>query len=212
MFTATFFFLGLAICIFAGLVCFAMSRSLKAANAAHTIQPSPDEKAAWERLKKALIELHTRYEGVETVREKTLRSWVGTLVICAGLCMIGILLETRYDMAINVKSVVSGLVGGQQHISIEVPSHSSGGHVAPTQDHETNATKNSHANSKANTNTNTSSNVKATTNTNTNSNANTNTRSNVPNTNSTNSKSNTDSKSNTNSKSGTNTLPSSNRS
>jgi hypothetical protein len=129
MFTATFFFLGLAVCILAGLVCFALSRSLKAANAAAAIQPSPDEKAAWERLKKALVELHSRYEGVETAKEKMLRSWVGTLVICAGLCMIGILLETRYDDAISVKSVVSGLVGGQQHVS-ELP---------PAPKHDTNS-------------------------------------------------------------------------
>jgi hypothetical protein len=117
MFTATFFFLGLAICIFTGLVCFAMSRSLRAASVANTIQPSPDEKAAWERLKKALMELHSRYEGVETAKEKVLRSWAGTLVICSGLCMIGVLLETRYDSFISVKSVVSGLVGGQRVVA-----------------------------------------------------------------------------------------------
>jgi hypothetical protein len=114
MFTATFFFLGLSVCILAGLVCFAMARALKTANAAAAIQPSADEKAAWERLKKALVELHSRYEGLETAKEKTLRSWAGTLVICSGLCMIGILLETRYDQLISVKSVVSGLVGHQK--------------------------------------------------------------------------------------------------
>jgi hypothetical protein len=114
MFTGTFFFLVLALCIFGGLVCFAMARSLRAASVANTVQPSPDEKAAWERLKKALVELHSRYEGLETPKEKLLRSWAGTSLICSGLCMIGILLETRYDTLITVKSVVSGLVGGQK--------------------------------------------------------------------------------------------------
>jgi hypothetical protein len=130
MFTATFFFLGLATCILAGLVCFAMSRSLKTANAAHAIQPSPDEKAAWERLKKALVELHSRYEGIETSKEKTLRSWVGTLVICAGLCMIGILLEARFDGLISVKSVVSGMVGNQR---VSPPPATTHGHKDSTQ-------------------------------------------------------------------------------
>jgi hypothetical protein len=130
MFTATFFFLGLAVCIFAGLVCFAFARSIKAANAANTIQPSPDEKAAWERLKKALVELHSRYEGVETSKEKTLRSWAGTLVICSGLCMIGILLETRYDTIISMKTVVSGLVG-ERTIAPQVPSHPEAPHATP---------------------------------------------------------------------------------
>jgi hypothetical protein len=120
MFTATFFFLGLAVCILAGLICFAMARSLKVTNTAHAIQPSPDERAAWERLKKALAELHSRYEGAETTKEKTLRSWVGTLVICAGLCMIGILMESRYDDMISAKSIVTGFVG-KQHVSDQLP-------------------------------------------------------------------------------------------
>jgi hypothetical protein len=120
MFTATFFFLGLAVCMLGGLVCYALARSLKATNTAHAIQPSPDERAAWERLKKALAELHSRYEGAETTKEKTLRSWVGTLVICAGLCMIGILMEARYDDMISAKSIVTGFVG-KQHVTDQLP-------------------------------------------------------------------------------------------
>jgi hypothetical protein len=136
MFTATFFFLALALCIFGGLVCFAMARSLRAASVANTVQPSADEKAAWERLKKALVELHSRYEGLETPKEKLLRSWAGTAVICSGLCMIGILLETRYDTFISVKSVVSGMVGGQKvnNIAPAAQPYRHDHHAKPTKD------------------------------------------------------------------------------
>ena len=104
MFAATFFFLGLAVCIFAGLSCFALARSAK-----QTVQLPPNERAAWNRLKIAIMELYSRDESTETPRQKALRSWTGTLVICAGLCMIGIVLEVRYNTMISTRSVVSGL-------------------------------------------------------------------------------------------------------
>lgn len=111
MFTATLFFMGLAVCIFAGLVCYATARAIKVNQ---TQQPPADEKATWNQIKAALIDLYSRYESRETARQKALRSWAGTLTICAGLCMIGILLEVRYNEMISVRSVIGGLVGNQK--------------------------------------------------------------------------------------------------
>jgi hypothetical protein len=108
MFAATMFFMGLSVCTFAGLVCFIMARSAKKA----TINVE-DNKAAWKRLKAALAELHSCLDGKDTAREKSLRSWAGTFVICAGLCMIGVLLEASYNQLISVKSICGGLVGQQ---------------------------------------------------------------------------------------------------
>jgi hypothetical protein len=109
MFAATFFFLGLAVCIFAGLICYTLARSAK-----QTVQLPPNERAAWNRLKVAIMELYSRYESTETPKQKALRSWTGTFAICAGLCMIGIVLEVRYNTMISTRSVVSGLTGEQQ--------------------------------------------------------------------------------------------------
>ena len=106
MVAATFFFLGLAVCIFAGLICFALARSAK-----QTVQLPPNERAAWNRLKIAIMELYSRYESTETPKQKALRSRTGTLVICAGLCMIGIVMEVRYNTMISPRSIVSGLTG-----------------------------------------------------------------------------------------------------
>jgi hypothetical protein len=112
MVTATFFFLGLAICIFAGLICFSMARSMqKARYAAQTNQPAIDEKAVWLQLKAALVDLYSRYEARESPRQKALRSWAGTLVICAGLCMIGILLEVEYNQFISIDQLLSSFTG-----------------------------------------------------------------------------------------------------
>ena len=120
MVTATFFCLGLAVCIFAGLICWALARSAQAAMAA---QLPPNERAAWNRLKIALMELYSRYESTETSRQKALRSWSGTLLICAGLCMIGVVLEVRYNSVISAKSVVSGLVGEQRVVPQQPQQH-----------------------------------------------------------------------------------------
>ena len=111
MFVATFFFLGLAVCIFAGLICFALAR-----NAKQTVQLPPNERAAWNRLKIAIMELYSRYESTETTKQKALRSWTGTLAICAGLCMIGVVLEVRYNEMVSARSIVAGLTG-EQHVS-----------------------------------------------------------------------------------------------
>jgi hypothetical protein len=67
-------------------------------------------------LKIAIMELYSRYESTETPRQKSLRSWTGTLAICAGLCMIGVVLEVRYNSMISARSIVSGLTG-EQHVS-----------------------------------------------------------------------------------------------
>lgn len=106
MFTATFFFLVLAVCIFAGLICYSLARSAKAMK---NVMPA-DEKAAWEQLKSAIYELHARYESTETPKQKVLRSWAGTCVICAGLCMIGILLEAEYDRLITPDSIFASWI------------------------------------------------------------------------------------------------------
>ena len=116
MFTATLFFMGLAVCIFAGLVCYATARAIKVTQAT---QPPAAERATWNQIKAALIDLYSRYESRENARQKALRSWAGTLTICAGLCMIGILLEVRYNELITPKSIIGGLVGGQ-HVSASV--------------------------------------------------------------------------------------------
>ena len=110
MFYASLFFLGLSLCIFAGLLCFAMGRSVKRFP---STQPFPSEKAAWNQIKVAIMDLYMRFDHEDTPRQKALRSWTGTLVICAGLCMIGILLEVQYNQPITIDYIASCYAGEQ---------------------------------------------------------------------------------------------------
>ena len=82
----------------------------------NTVKLPPNERAAWNRLKIAIMELYSRYESTETPKQKALRSWTGTFAICAGLCMIGIVLEVRYNQMVSARSIVAGLTG-EQHVS-----------------------------------------------------------------------------------------------
>jgi hypothetical protein len=108
MFFASLFFLGLSVCIFACLICFALARSVKRAP---SNMPFPSEKAAWNQIKIAIADLYSRFDHEETPKQKSLRSWAGTLIICAGLCMIGILLEVQYNQPITIEYVASCYVG-----------------------------------------------------------------------------------------------------
>ena len=138
MVTATLFFLGLAVCIFAGLMCWATARSAKTAMAAPL---PPNERAAWNRLKIALLELYSRYESTETPKQQALRSWTGTLVICAGLCMIGIVLEVRFNNMITPRTVVSNLMGEHTVRVPQAPPKHNPAHTMQTKATATQATQ-----------------------------------------------------------------------
>jgi hypothetical protein len=104
MFAASLFFLGLAVCLFASLSCFALAKFVKWDSAS---QSSPEYAAVWNQIKTA-VQMYSQNPPEESTTQKALRSWTGTLVICAGLCMIGILLEVDYDRPITTDSVVAG--------------------------------------------------------------------------------------------------------
>ncbi|MCE5268236.1 MAG: hypothetical protein LLG00_10165 [Planctomycetaceae bacterium] len=106
MFTATLVCLGLSACIFAGLVCYRIISVMKAARVAN----SSRHLVSWDNVKTAVAGRYARYERKEGPWQRALRSWAGTLIICAGMCMVGVALEVQYNRPITVKNVVSGFV------------------------------------------------------------------------------------------------------
>lgn len=112
MFAATLFCLGVAISIFVGLVCYWLATFSKSART----ETTTGETVAWNNIKTALIGLYSQYEKKETSKQRALRSWAGTMVICAGICMIGVLLEAKYNQLITVETIVAGFVP-RQHVS-----------------------------------------------------------------------------------------------
>lgn len=122
MVIATLFFLGLALCVFAGLMCLALAKSVETARAQ---RPPAEEKLAWEQIKTAMAELYSRYETMETPRQKTLRSWAGTLIVCAGLCLIGLVIGIDYNNseATSFGSNLSCILGAQRVASEQMGRH-----------------------------------------------------------------------------------------
>jgi SAM-dependent MidA family methyltransferase len=104
MFAALLFLLGFAGCLFAGLVCFSLAKFVKWDSGSRS---SPEYTAIWNEFKTA-IKMYSQNTPEESPTEKALRSWTGTLVICAGLCMIGILLEVDYGRPITPESIAAG--------------------------------------------------------------------------------------------------------
>jgi hypothetical protein len=110
MVTFMFFCVGLAACIVGGLICFAMAKTMKGTPVS---QLSPEDRVAWNQIKIAMMDLYSRYETKETPAQRSLRSWAGTLVICAGLCLIGVVLEVEFDQRITMDNVFAGFLGPQ---------------------------------------------------------------------------------------------------
>jgi hypothetical protein len=108
MFTATFFFFALAVCLVAGLVLFSLVQSCKPAV---DVDSPNGGTSAWSRCKSALAHLHSTKTADNAPTHKALRSWAGTLLICSGLCMIGVVLEAEYGGRISSNSVFAGLLG-----------------------------------------------------------------------------------------------------
>lgn len=111
MATFMFFSLGLSACIVGGLVCFAMARTMKGTPVS---QLSPEDRVAWHQIKIAMMDLYSKYEVKETPTQRSLRSWAGTLVICAGLCLIGVVMEVEFDQRITMENVFAGFLGPQK--------------------------------------------------------------------------------------------------
>jgi hypothetical protein len=108
MYTATMLFLGLAVCTLAFAVCYALANREKTVN---PNQLSADEKKIWTQIKSVMCELNSRYEKKMTRKQLILRSWAGTFAICAGLCLVGIVMEVKYRHPINTKNVVAAFAG-----------------------------------------------------------------------------------------------------
>jgi hypothetical protein len=116
MLITAFFCFGIAVCIVAGLICYSLAKTVKKGEneSNEGAMPPADANAAWMHLRAAMRDMCSQREYKETPLQKGLRSWAGTLVICAGLCTIGMVLELEYRQSISMDQVMSGLVGSQR--------------------------------------------------------------------------------------------------
>jgi hypothetical protein len=109
MFTTTLIFLGIAGFIVAVSFCFSTAKPATGDGTATGRQSLTwDEKATWPEIRAAWLEWYARCQKMEAPRQKAMCSWGRTLVLCAGLCLGGVLLEVEFDQPISVRSILAG--------------------------------------------------------------------------------------------------------
>ena len=134
MFTASFYFLGLAACILAASVCLSWGKragkrvelELDALRAASVCLPTArrvaadctsaamykeltwDEKARWSDAKAMWQRWYARCQEKAVSKQNVMYSWARTLALSAALCLVGVLLEAEFDQPITVRNVLAG--------------------------------------------------------------------------------------------------------
>jgi hypothetical protein len=134
MFTVSCYFLGLAICFFAAIVCFTTGKragkcvevDLDTLHAASVCLPtgrrrnsegalaalwkniSLDEKIKLNDLKSIWMQWFERCRQRAIRRQRAMYSWARTFALSAVLCLIGVLLEAEFDQPITLRTVLTG--------------------------------------------------------------------------------------------------------
>ena len=134
MFTASFYFLGLAASICAALFCLSTGKragrcaevdldALRAATdclpmggrAVAEIAPSAmikeltwDEKIKVSNIKAIWLRLYYQCKKKAVEKQKAMYSWARTLSLCALLCLSGVLLEAEFDQPITFSTIIAG--------------------------------------------------------------------------------------------------------
>jgi hypothetical protein len=135
VFTAIFFFLGIAASLVLALVCLRIGkragqhievdlsalhaaslclstgRRAAAGNATTTSdnEPTWDEKAKWHEMKVMWMQWYARCQETALLKQKAMLSWARTLALCAALCLMGILLQVEFDKPISISNILTGL-------------------------------------------------------------------------------------------------------
>ena len=134
MFTASFYFLGVATSIFAALFFFTTGKraeksvevdldTLKAASIClptgrratlGDLSSSMCKKLPWEervRLsdwKSLWMQWCKRCKRKASLKQKAMYSWARTMALCAALCLMGVLLEAEFNQPITLQNILAG--------------------------------------------------------------------------------------------------------
>ena len=144
MYAATFCFLGVAGFIVAVSAYLSKARKVEVANIGTRWDKKPPtwrKTATWREIKNTWTEWtewYARCQEMEASKRKAIRSLARTLVLCAALCIVGVVLEVEFGQPISVDSILSGF--GQSHpvaTSFQSPhSHRASEQVSSTAGHK----------------------------------------------------------------------------
>lgn len=156
MFQAIFLFLGVAVFILAASIFFSRAKragktveidlaALQAASvclsagrrgptagaATGDQEPSIDEKAKWQEMKALWMSCYAKCQERALLKQKSTYRLARTMVLCASLCLIGVVLEITFDEPITFDRIVAGFKHSPPAAkSLELPQ--SQAHVATT--------------------------------------------------------------------------------
>jgi hypothetical protein len=134
MFTASFYFLGFAVSIFAALVCLSTGKhagkhadvdldtlhavsvcvptgrptAADATTAAMYRELAWHEKARLSDMRSLWKRWYDRCRTEARLKQKAMYSWARTSALCAVLCLGGVLLEAEFDQPITISSILAG--------------------------------------------------------------------------------------------------------
>jgi hypothetical protein len=117
MFTATFYFLGLAGFLVAASACLSCGRragqqiqvDLTDLRAASVNLLMAGKKPSWDELRGLWMQWYARCQQKAILKQKATYSWARTLSLCAALCIVGVLLEVELDDHISISRIFAGL-------------------------------------------------------------------------------------------------------
>lgn len=138
MLTATAYFLGIAGFIAAALVCLTKGRrsssrievdlpvlrtaavcflsGCRAADRGHAAAAVNQDKSAeehltkWREMKSLWLQWYAHCQDRALLKRKTFLSWGRTMVVCALLCLVGVVFEVHFDEPISLNRIFDGLL------------------------------------------------------------------------------------------------------
>jgi hypothetical protein len=116
MFSATFYFLGLAGFIVAASACLTMGRrigqrievDLADLRVASVGLLTAGRKPTWDEIRSLWIVWYARCQEKAIAKQKAIYSWARTLALCAVMCIVGAILEAEFDEPITVSGILAG--------------------------------------------------------------------------------------------------------
>jgi hypothetical protein len=116
MFTAAFYFLGMAVFVLAASICLSNGRragqhvevDLADLRVASVGLLTTGRKPSWDEIRALWMKWYARCQEKAIVKQKAIYSWARTLALCAVLCLVGVLLEAEFDETISVSRVLAG--------------------------------------------------------------------------------------------------------
>ena len=121
MFSATFYFLGLAGFLIAASACLTRGKranqhiniDLSDLHAASMGLVVAGNKPTWNEIRSLWMKWYASCQEKAILKQQATYSWARTLALCAALCLIGVLLEVEFDERISAARVWSNLFPSQ---------------------------------------------------------------------------------------------------